>query len=288
MKIITNILKVIVMMLLTVCLGVVTIKNVITSTILNKQYVLQKLDETNFYSEMHKIVETNFENYINQSGLDEEVLNNICTQEKVKKDINIIISNIYDGTNEEIDTTEISEKLNFNIDEQNVRTSQNNSAIDEFVKHICESYKDSIINTKYENVLNGTYKKIFKALEKIEQIIIIILIVSIIFLVILNIKNISKVIANFATILFSTSLLQFVFTVAIKSKVNIKDIKAFNEVFSTTIVTIIENILNQINKFGIIILIFSVLFIIIYEIIIYYKNSRNEKIKNRKGRKWKN
>ena len=46
-------------------------------TMLNKTYILQKLDETNFYSETYKIVESNFENYISQSGLDEEVLENI-------------------------------------------------------------------------------------------------------------------------------------------------------------------------------------------------------------------
>ena len=75
-----------------ISLGVMTI---VFSTILDKNYVMQKLEETNFYADTYELVESNFENYIYQSGLDEEVLKNICTEEKVKKDINIMLSNIY-------------------------------------------------------------------------------------------------------------------------------------------------------------------------------------------------
>lgn len=272
MKIIINILKFIIMVILTVCLLFVGIKNVVTSTMLNKTYILQKLDETNFYSETYKIVESNFENYISQSGLDEEVLENICTEDKVKKDINIIISNIYDGTNEEIDTTEIAEKLNSNIDKQNVRTSKNSNAIDEFVNYICESYRDSIINTKYDKTINNLYEKILGGIEKVNKIVIIISIIDIVLLAVLNIKNISKILANFAETTFATSLLQFVFIIIIKTKVDISNIKAFNDAFSKTIVAIIKNILNQINILGIVMLFISIIFIVIYEIIVYHRS----------------
>ena len=287
MKIIINILKFIIMVILTVCLLFVGIKNVVTSTMLNKTYILQKLDETNFYSETYKIVESNFENYISQSGLDEEVLENICTEYKVKKDINIIISNIYDGTNEEIDTTEIAEKLNSNIDKQNVRTSKNSNAIDEFVNHICESYRDSIINTKYDKTINDLYEKILSGLEKVNKIVITISIIDIVLLVALNIKNISKILANFAETTFATSLLQFVFIIIIKAKVDISNIKAFNDAFSETIVAIIKNILNQINILGIVMLFISIIFTVIYEIIVYHRAVKKE-LENREGRRWKN
>ena len=277
MKIIINILKFIIMVILTVCLLFVGIKNVVTSTMLNKTYILQKLDETNFYSETYKIVESNFENYISQSGLDEEVLENICTEDKVKKDINIIISNIYDGTNEKIDTTEIAEKLNSNIDKQNVRTSKNSNAIDEFVNHICESYRDSIINTKYDKTINDLYEKILGGLEKVNKIVITISIIDIVLLVALNIKNISKILANFAETTFATSLLQFVFIIIIKAKVDISNIKAFNDAFSETIVAIIKNILNQINILGIVMLFISIIFTVIYEIIVYHTSVKKQK-----------
>ena len=164
MKIITKILKFIVMTIIVLCLTYIGIKNIACSTIFNKEYIIKatKLDETNFYSETYKLVESNFENYIGQSGLEEDVIKNICTEDKVIKDINIILSNIYNGTKEEIDTSEIANKLNSNIDEQNVRTAKNSEAINEFVEHICQSYKDTIISTKYDATINNQYEKIIQ------------------------------------------------------------------------------------------------------------------------------
>ena len=123
MKILINILKFIIMLILVVCILFFGIKNIVLSTIMDKDYVLNKLEETNFYSGTYELVESGFENYIAQSGLEEEVLNNICTEEKIKNDIGIIINNIYNGTNEEIDTTEIANNLNANIDKLDVSQS---------------------------------------------------------------------------------------------------------------------------------------------------------------------
>ena len=277
MKIVIKFLKFIVMVILTLCLLFIFVRNTIISTILSQKYILKQLEKTEFYSEVYKIAEANFENYIDQSGLEENVLNNICTQEKVRKDINIIISNIYEGTNEEIDTTEIASKLNSNIDNLNVRTAKNSNAIDEFVNHICESYKEAIINTKYESQINGLYKKTTNILEKINKMLITVTIISIILLMIMNIKNISKILADFAIILLSTSFLQFIGINILKSKVDILNIKVFNDAFSKTIVMIVQDIFSKINTVGIIMFGISILFIIIYEIIVYYKMFKNGK-----------
>ena len=134
MKVIINLLKFISITILTICLIILGITTIATSTILSKNYVTQKLEETDFYSGTYKLVESNFENYIYQSGLDEDVLKNICTQEKVKNDINIMLSNIYNGSNQTIDTTEIAENLNANIDKLGIKNNQNENAINEFVK----------------------------------------------------------------------------------------------------------------------------------------------------------
>ena len=264
MKVITNILKFIIMIILVLCIIFVGNKNIAFSTIFNKQYIVKKLEATNFYSKTYKLVEESFENYIGQSGLDEEVLQNICTEDKVRKDVNIILSNIYDGKQEEIDTTEIADKLNSNIDAQNVRNSKNSSAIDEFVNHICQSYKDTIISTKYDKTINDKYNTIIKKITQIEKIVIVGMIISCICLIVLNIKNIKKILLNIQTILVSTAIIQFVLTGTIKNNINISGIKVFNEAFSNSIITIIKDILSQINKFGLIILAIYVIFAIIY------------------------
>lgn len=278
MKIITKILKFIVMTIIVLCLTYIGIKNIACSTIFNKEYIIKKLDETNFYSETYKLVESNFENYIGQSGLEEDVIKNICTEDKVRKDINIILSNIYNGTKEEIDTSEIANKLNSNIDEQNVRTAKNSEAINEFVEHICQSYKDSIISTKYDATINNQYEKIIQKLGKIETIIIVVLIISIIILIALNIKDLLKILLNLQTISLATAIMQFAITITINKNVNISGIKAFNEAFSMSIVTIIQDIFGKINKFGIILLIIYVISVIIYSIVEKCTKSNNSKI----------
>lgn len=279
MKIVINILKFIIMLILVVCILFFGIKNIVLSTIMDKDYVLNKLEETNFYSGTYELVESGFENYIAQSGLEEEVLNNICTEEKIKNDIGIIINNIYNGTNEEIDTTEIANNLNANIDKLDVRTSQNKSALDKFVQQICTEYKNTILNTKYENTINEILNKTTNLLEKLQTIVTIVTIISVICLILLNIKNISKLVGNIGTVLLSSSVTILVAINLINANINISAIKLFNNVFSSSIVTILQDILSKVNKFGIIILITSIVVILINAIINFVKTNQKEEIK---------
>ena len=279
MKIVINILKFIIMLILVVCILFFGIKNIVLSTIMDKDYVLNKLEETNFYSGTYELVESGFENYIAQSGLEEEVLNNICTEEKVKKDIGVIINNIYNGTNEEIDTTEIANNLNANIDKLDVRTSQNKSALDKFVQQICTEYKNTILNTKYENTIHEILNKTINLLEKLQTIVTIVTIISVICLILLNIKTISKLVGNLGTVLLSSSITILVAINLINANINISAIKLFNNVFSSSIVTILQEILSKINKFGIIILITSIVIILINAIINFVKSNKYEEMK---------
>ena len=278
MKIVINILKFIVMLVLVLCVLFFGLKNIAFSTILNKDYVLNKLEKTNFYSGTFELVKSGFENYIAQSGLEEEALNNICTEEKVKNDIGIIINNIYNGTNEDIDTTEIANNLNANIDKLNVRTPQNQKALDKFVDQICTEYKDTILNTKYENTIHNALNKVIQIMEKLQTIILIITIIGIICIILLNVKNIYKLVGNIGTILFSSSLVILIAIKLLNVNVNISAIKLFNNTFSNSIVTVLQDIINKINNFGLILLIISIILIILNAVIyiLKFKETNNK------------
>ena len=185
MKVLVNLLKFIFIMILTVAIIGLGLFAIAFSTVLNKDYVVQKLEETDFYSGTYKLVESNFENYIYQSGLDEEVLDDICTEEKIKQDIQIMLSNIYNGTNQKIDTTEIANKLNGNIEKLGVKNRQNENAIQQFVTHICDEYTNTLIHTKYENKINEIYKKGTEILNKIYEIILVVFVIDIIAIIII-------------------------------------------------------------------------------------------------------
>ena len=277
MKVGKKILNFIFVLVIALSFTFIGVKSVVFKTIFNKEYVLEQMENNNFYSETYKLVESGFENYIGQSGLDEEVIKNICTEDKIKNDINIILSNIYEGTNEKIDTSEISNNLNSNIDKENVRTSSNSKANDEFVEHICQSYKDTIISTSYENTINEKYSKITQKITKVQNILIIAIIISIIGVIALNVKDILKLLFWTESAVLSSAVMQLAITTVIKSKVNIDGIKIFNDAFSNIVVTIIKDILSKINIIaGKFIIVYFILVVIYAIIILTQKKEENQ------------
>ena len=44
--------------------------NIFSSSVLSKEYILSKLQSQNYYDKIYEETESNFENYIHQSGLD--------------------------------------------------------------------------------------------------------------------------------------------------------------------------------------------------------------------------
>ena len=277
MKVLVNLLKFIFIMILTVAIIGLGLFAIAFSTVLNKDYVVQKLEETDFYSGTYKLVESNFENYIYQSGLDEEVLKEICSQDKVKKDINIMLNNIYSGTNQSIDTTEISEKLNANIDKSGIKNKHNESAINEFVKHICQEYTDTLVHSKYETEINKMYNKINTLLNKVYNTLLIVFFID---LIIINKKKISKDIQALGIALMSASMFQIVACQIITSNVDVKNIKIFNDVFSNCLVTIIQDVLNKINSLALGTCIFAVIILGIYVSIKVNKKTKDEPEQN--------
>ena len=283
MKVLTNLLKFILIVVLAVCSIAIGIIQIVTQTVLNKNYIIQKMEETNFYSETYKLVQSNFEKYIEQSGFEENILENICTEEKVKQDINLMISNIYEGANKTIDITEISDNLNANIDKLNIRDSKNQKAIEQFVEHICQEYTDTLVHTKYENDINKFYKEIVIKKDKIEKIVIIAMVIDVIVILIVNNKNIEKDFQSIGTAIFSSSAFELIACQIIKLRVSIKGIKIFNDAFSDMIVAIIQNVISKVVSFGIATLMIAIILIIINAIIIFFSIRKDER-----KREWKN
>lgn len=278
MKVLTNIIKFILVSILTICLIAIGMITIVYSTILDKTYITSKLEETNFYQETYELVKSNFENYIYQSGLDEEVLNDICSQEKVKNDINIIISNIYSGTKGKIDTSEIAKNLNANINKLGIKNSQNQKAIDQFVDQICNEYTETIIHTNYETKLNSEYIKIVDKIVKLNNVVVVATIVVIILLIIMNIIGAmaSKLIQDFGIALFATGAFNLTACSIVMSKVNIEGIKIFNDTFSKAVVTIITEVITRIMSLGIGTMAIAIALIVAYAMVKVNKKNKEE------------
>lgn len=274
MKVLINLLKFIFITILTICLIALGTITIASSTVLDKNYVMQKLEETDFYSGTYKLVESNFEKYIYQSGLDEDVLKSICTEDKVKNDINLMLSNIYDGTNKTIDTAEISTNLNTNIDKLGIKTKQNEKAINEFVTHICNEYTDTLVHSKYENQINNVYKKAINNLNKVYNAILIVTVVDLILILVINNKKVSKDLQDFGITLMATSIFGIAGCQIVQAKVNIQGIKVFNDVFSNSLVTIIQDVFNKLTSLSVGLLVIAIVVVGIYVAIVVSKKTK--------------
>ncbi len=61
MKVLINIIKFISITILAICMISLGILTIVSSTILNEEYIISKLEETNFYDGTFELVKSNFE-----------------------------------------------------------------------------------------------------------------------------------------------------------------------------------------------------------------------------------
>lgn len=281
MRIIKKIIKIIFSAILTISILLYILINLLSSTILKESYILSKLDQANFYQKVYEEVNSNFEKYIYQSGFDENVLNNVITEEKVKEDFKIIIDNIYNGTNQDINTETIKTNLTNNINSQlgaNISKTQQNS-IDSFVDTILNEYTQTILHTQYENKINKAYTQINKYINLANKALLIIMAVLIILLILLNLKRLYRGVSYIGISMLSSGILLCIADIFIKMKVDIKNIVILNDTISKIIINVITELLANILKNGIILLVSGIVLIIIANLRRAYKKYKYEQSK---------
>ena len=274
-----RIIQYIVATILALAILALIIINILTSSVLSKEYILGKLQEQNYYEKIYNEVESNFENYINQSGLDEEVLKDIITKDKIQKDTKIIINNIYNGMDEKIDTEEIKNKLNENIDNSlnRKKTATEQKAIDTFVDTICKEYETTISHTNYEKKINSTLNKINKYIDLANKALLVVIGVSVLLLILLTIRRIYRILARIGTSFIIDGIILILAKIYISSKINVSTIMLLNSGVSDVLQSILNEILGKILYTGSILLSLGIILTIIYGIIKGVRKAKREK-----------
>lgn len=279
MKIIKTTLQYILTFILSLEILAVILINIFSSSILNQNYIISKLEEEDYYSKIYEIAKSKFENYIYQSGLEEEVLNDIITKEKVEQDTKKIINNIFNGLEEEVDTEEIATKLNENINTSIGRTptATEKKSIDKFVDIICKEYKTAILSTNYEQKINSVLKKATKNIDMVKKALLILIGVTILIIALLTIKRIYRLTARIGVALTVDGSLLLIAINYINAKVKIQGISILNDAISLVIRNILSDILSRITQYGIILLSVGIIFILIYGIIKAIRKANRQK-----------
>ena len=261
-KVVTYILAVI----LSISTIIFFIMNILSFTIMDKKYILSELDEIDYYNKAYKLIQSNFENYIQQSGLDEEVIKNIVTKEKIKEDTEQILINLYDGINEEISTNEISDKLNENIKKSlkgRILTESEETSVKQFVEKICEEYKTTILNTNHEKTINEYYSNISAYIKKCMQISTICVGISIIIIILISIRRIYRIFNAIGITLLVNGIFYVIINIYINTKVRIQTITIVSDLFSELIRKILTEIVQKIGVCGWSAVLLGIVFIIV-------------------------
>lgn len=228
---------------------------VLSNTVLSKNYLLNYLEKNNYYEQYYNHINETLKGYIIQSGLEEDILQSLYDQEKVKEDINILINNIYQNKDEKIDTNIIKVRLENIINKQlelnnQLINQEEKESISSFVNTIQEVYLDEIIISK--NLIDEI-KPLYLKLDKIVFFLIIVFsILSIITILIINLitKNLKKSIQKVSVSLLTASLLLIFIKILLGNR--FRHILIINALFSKILIGYIYQIINLFLILGIV------------------------------------
>lgn len=262
MKLVKKLIKFIVIIFLSLSILSSFLVFTVSNTILNKEYILNKMEECNYYEKTYLDINDILEQYIGPSGLDEEILQNIYTEEQVKNDIHTTVNAIFTGEEKTIETEKIRSKLDKNIHESYNITSNEKEAIVNFENTIVNEYTKQITHHDYLYVLENYIPTANNIIAKLKIIMPIIMCIIIVCLIILNIKNINKIIQGILIGFLSAGLTIMVIGIIINFNINFEAILILNENFSELIRNIANELLKSLQNLGIIIAILSTILLI--------------------------
>lgn len=264
-KVKETIIKIILVILLFVSIFTFGILNILSNTIFSQEYTLKKLEETNYYANIYTQIKSDFRNYIYQSGLDENVIEDIVTPDEVKEDTRKIIVGIYNGLHEEVDSAKIHDRLNENINkslEGKKIDSKTQESINIFVNQIANQYQETITKTEYENQIYKNFSKIQKLVNQGKKISIILSVVFGVLIIITYYRKIFKNLSFLGTALLSDGIAYIFLDMYISKKVDIENLTILNDAITITLREYLQSILKEISTYGYTFLIIGIALII--------------------------
>lgn len=254
MKIIRYIINAILSFLIIFAFFLLIGLNILDNKVLNKEYIISKIEEIKFYEQISREVESGFENYIYQSGLPEETIKDLFTEEMIKNDVNSLINCFYDGTEISLSTEDLRTSLNLRI--QNYLDSQNKKLNDEGKKNI-KKFEDLIVGEYEKNVNvsttlytkgNSVLQKIVEIRNKIGNIPLIVLIVLIALMIIFNIKDLLTAINFLGISSLSTGILLKLGTDLLFKNIEFDNLVILSNSLSSLVIGICKEILYVLSE----------------------------------------
>ncbi len=240
---------------LIICVLLLSLLQIFSNTIFNKEYMIGLLEKNNYYEKIYYSIEDGFKNYIMQSGLDESILDDLYDKEKVTEDINMVISAMYDGTSVSIDSESIVQTLDNRINsilEQNNRQpeKEEREAIEIFEDSIATTYIDEIIySAESIEEISSVFSKIQLLLPNIKIVLIGLIVILLALVIVIN-QKVLKTVNTIGIMFLTVGVIDIAIKLLIKDRVH--NILILNQAFSASIIDLINSIVNSFFNLGII------------------------------------
>lgn len=247
---------------LTLFLILLSILCVIKYTILNKEYVKQQLNSSNYYTDLYNIIQDGFNNYILQSGFDNKILDNIITISSITDDVNNLIDSLFAGSIVNISTSIVQDTLHANIENF---ISEHNYIVDDETSSNIKIFEDSIIDVYINNIVysENIVNTISTFMPKVQKLFTIAIIALVVLSIVLAILVFILNKASLGISLVSSGLLLIFSHFYSYINIAINNILILNKAFSTFVSHILNIILNNLFIIGIVGLIIGLIIIIL-------------------------
>lgn len=262
-----------VMIILSILVLVFALVTLLKFTVFNENYIKDQLSKNNYYTNLYQSISEEMSYYIIQSGLTDEVLKDIYTQEMVTNEINDVIDCFYHNKKMVVDTGLVKNNLENNIKAYLLKNNivvSDQSSLDQFVDHMMNIYNEEIILSKHIEKVQSPFVKLDKLVDMLFIVLIVVVVAtSIVFRVfykhtILTIPTISS-----ATLLLLGRYLFF-------NRVDVKNILFWTDNVSNVIKSIMWSISKFIRNEAIVLILIGIV-----AFIISYLGSRKRVIKKK-------
>ena len=277
MKKIKIIISYLITILLSISLSTLILIIVLNSNILNKTYITNTINDSNYYETLKKSIDDSLSELTPQSGFNDEILDNIYTINDLKKETKLIINSIYNNKkynpNKEYIKRRLEDNINKFIENNNIDiTNKAKKQIEKFENTIIEAYYNQI---SYSNsIINNIRTKVNKLNNIIQPVTYVLISLIIVLLIILFIINHIEIIEYIYMTLIISSTLLLIPKVFEYNELNLSKKTVLNNHINIIVREVLNNIYDKLQIYSIIFLIIGILLLITNIIILSKKQKK--------------
>lgn len=217
---------------------------IILFTIFNQNFMAQQLNETNYYEKLYTNIKLEMSYYVTQSGLSDDILNNIFDKELLRRTTEKMLDNFYNNKDNTINKTSVEENLMNNINEElkdYKLTEEDKTSIDKFITQMSSTYEAEI---SYSNILNkyhNSFNRIYHILVALDLLCIALFIINY-FITRYTLKE-----RNIIISLLTTTILITIIHLYLSNTLDLGHLEFYNDIISNLINYTYQSIMSIFN-----------------------------------------